>query len=960
MITKNTALQSSMVITNPLSVYYQNTRSIKNRTTAAYNYIASSNSDIIAITETWLDCSILDAEITNSDIYNLYRVDRNFTATGLTRGGGVLAAINNKINSSLVPLNLNDIELTPLIDLLCVKVNLHHSNMFIFVIYISPDVTVTEYEKLFDYLSFLPFIQNKDILMLGDFNITKYASFLADNHSDGKIFALNNFLNLLNLQQYNYIFNKHNKLLDLVLCNKKCRVEKSDDVLIREDDHHPALNVTLEMKDCFVSRTIFPKNSDVTYNFRKANFQILYHALLDVDWSFLTSFSDVESACQAFYDKLYQLFDLIVPKYTSKYRKRAYPPWFNGTIIRNIRLKARYWRRYKIHNDVEARNDFKLLRNVIKTDIDIAYSNYINNTESNITREPHKFWAFVNSKRKHASIPTHMHHNDQNLDNPLDIVNTFADFFSRSFLPPSDEPLPDLNAVFSNFNINVNHLSERDVQNALKKLKPKLTTGPDGVPSFLIRDCAPILAYPLTILFTLCIRNSSIPTIWKYSKVCPVFKKGDNADISNYRPIAILCNFLKAFEILIHDAIYPSVNMQISVHQHGFMKGRSTTSNLICITQNIAESLDQGKQMDVVYTDFTKAFDRLDHTILIDKLATFGFSINLIRLLKSYLLGRKQYVAYNGFRSLDYNATSGVPQGSILGPLLFNIFINDIVTELSVNYLLYADDLKLFTAITSVDDCALLQNDLSILHGWCTRNKLSLNVSKCNVMSYSTKLSLINYNYMVDGSILDRPSSFRDLGIHFDKELSFVHHITKVVIDSLRTLGLLIRTGRDFSDTNTLKVLYFAFIRSKLEYGSIVWNPHYQCHTDSLEMVQRKFVKFLWYKSDSVYPPIGFSQKNLLARFDMTALDERRECCSQIYLYKLIHNTVDCQDLLNRLNFNVPRLCSRTPKTFYLSIPHTNILKYSPLFSMCNTYNNNCSKFDIFNCTLSFIKHCYD
>lgn len=939
-----------------MKIYYQNTRSIRNAIPDIYNSLACSNLDIVAFTETWLDSSFYDGELSNN--FNVMRADRNFTATGLSRGGGVLLAVNTKFNSFILPLNREGAQLSPLIDILAAKISLHHYVIYIFVVYVPPTVTADEYDKLFDFLSLLPCVHNNDILILGDFNIPKYASYLADSQPDNKILSLVNFLNMFNLQQQNFVFNTDGKLLDLVICNKKCAVEQSDDILTREDDFHPALNILLEFSHYTNTKFNFPKNADKRYNFRNANFQLLYDTLQHEDWTFVNSFSHIYPACRAFYDRLYAIFDMCVPKSNSSY-KRKYPPWFNGNIIKNVKLKAKFWRSYKQHGNMVSYTEFKRLRTKIKVDIDLAYANYVRNIENNIVREPQKFWSHVNSKKKSTDISTQMFLNDQHFDNPNDIINSFADFFSKSFLPPTENLEPINDQVANTPSIAITCFSENEVFNALKKLKPKLTAGPDDIPSFLIRDCAAIFSYPLSILFNLCIRNGQLPDIWKYSKVCPVFKKGEKNNIANFRPISIICNFCKGLEILLHDTIYPNIKNQLSIHQHGFVKGRSTTSNLICITQSISEAIDQRNQMDVIYTDFSKAFDTLDHAILLKKMSGFGFSHSLLVFFQSYLLGRKQYVAYSGFRSVEYLATSGVPQGSILGPLLFNLFINDIVDVIKVDCLLYADDLKLFRIIDSIADCNLLQNSLSNISDWCVQNKLNLNVPKCNVMSYTTKLAPITFNYSIDNVVLQRPETFKDLGVIFDKKLSFVAHINNINSEAFKTLGFLFRSSREFTNTDTLKILYFAFVRSKLEYASLVWNPYYVTHINNLEKVQRRFVKLLWFKSDGVYPSVGVPQQNLLNRFSMTTLENRRDCYTQIVLYNLIHNKIDCQEFLNRLQFFVPSLNTRIVQTFYLSTPRSNRLKFSPLFSMCHNYNKNCVKFDIFNCTVNAIKKSY-
>lgn len=693
----------------------------------------------------------------------------------------------------------------------------------------------------------------------------------------------------------------------------------------------------------------FPVNYTGSFNFRKANFPLLYQQLLEVDWSFLNEHNDVNTACQHFYDKLSQIFTIYVPKFTLPKNKRKFPPWFNSEIIKNIRAKEKYLNIYKRTADINALNEFTRLRSKIKLDIKTAHESYTERAENNINQDPNKFWAYINSRKGMTNIPKDMYYNDEHLDNPEDIVNAYAKFFEKSFLEnnPANINLDD-NSLNNN-SINLVSFSEEDVLKALKKMKPKLTMGPDGIPAFLLKDCASIFAHPLKILFNLAIKCCSFPDIWKYSKVCPVYKKGNKNDITNFRPITIICNFGKAFETLLHDCIYPHIKNIISPQQHGFMKGRSTTTNLICATQYISESIDMQVQTDVIYFDFTKAFDRLDHNILIKKLSNMGVSQNLTHFLKSYLSDRKQYVAYNGFRSTDYVSCSGVPQGSVLGPLLFNIFINDIAYELDVYFLMYADDIKLLHRISNISDCIKLQNNVSKLSAWCDENSLTLNVQKCNVMTFSTKAVNYTFSYSLENVPLTRPSSFKDLGVIFDNKLSFVNHIDALICDVNKTLGFIIRNGRDFSNISTLKLLYTSFLRSKLEYASPVWQPCYNIHSSKLESVQRHFLKFLYLKTQGIYPPIGFPQSDLLQMFSMSNLSERRNDFAINFLKKVIHYDIDCSEILQRLNFHIPRINSRHNQTFYLAIARTNILKFSPIYSMCSSYNHSQHDIDIFN-----------
>ena len=294
--------------------------------------------------------------------------------------------------------------------------------------------------------------------------------------------------------------------------------------------------------------------------------------------------------------------------------------------------------------------------------------------------------------------------------------------------------------------------------------------------------------------------------------MCPIFKSGDKSSVKNYRPIALLSNFSKLFETIFSNVIYSHVINYIVPQQHGFVKGKSTTTNLYEFTQFVSSALDNNFQVDVIYTDLTKAFDRVNHCVLLKKLEMFGFCNDLLLLLRSMIIGRKQYVEYGGCKSFEIEVNSGVAQGSNLGPLLFTIFFNDVVTNLQTKSFIYADDLKIVNIIKSVHDCLKLQSSLDSFITWCHNNKFDVNIDKCKIMRITRKVDKLNFYYNINGLPLQVCNEFKDLGVIFDSALSFVPHIEYIVNSSLKNLGFIFRNGADFKDTLYL-VLNFCFIR---------------------------------------------------------------------------------------------------------------------------------------------------
>lgn len=538
----------------------------------------------------------------------------------------------------------------------------------------------------------------------------------------------------------------------------------------------------------------------------------------------------------------------------------------------------------------------------------------------------------------------------------LHIAESFAHFFRSSYVDSSFSTAESTSSqnIYDHFNLEL--VSEDDIFKILRSLKPKSTIGPDLIPAFILKDCASVFAYPLMLIFNLALATQTFPSAWKISRITPVFKRGNINEIGNYRPISIINNFAKVFELILHEHIYNFVEKRIIPQQHGFVKSRSTVTNLFCFTQDLAESIDNGMQTDVVFMDFSRAFDRMDHGILLSKLLNFGFSENFVIFLQSYLTNRIQFVQCHGHRSAEVVATSGVPQGSHLGPLFFIIFINDILSVLNVDCLLYADDMKIYSNIQCLEDCTRLNINLTAISEWCLSNRLPLNISKCKVMTFTKKLTSIIYDYDIGGRRVERCSTFSDLGVIFDQKLSFREHIFKVVSDSFRTLGFVLRNSSDFSNTETIELLYRSFVRARLEYADIVWSPLYSVHIQSLEGIQRRLMKYICFRQDGIYPPVGTPNQILLSRLGFDSLDARRLKHMIIFLYKIIHGQIDCQEILHSLSFKLPRHNARHQLTFVLPTPRTNVLKHAPLYQLCDGYNKIQNLIDIFNCSLSSIK----
>lgn len=360
-----------------------------------------------------------------------------------------------------------------------------------------------------------------------------------------------------------------------------------------------------------------------------------------------------------------------------------------------------------------------------------------------------------------------------------------------------------------------------------------------------MKKCAQSLTKPLAMLFRKSFNEGSLPVTLKYSRIVPIFKSGLKSSARNYRSVAIIPTIMKIFEMDIYNKIHDFVHRRISQCQHDFVKGRSTATNLLEMVNYTMDGMIAKCQTDVLYTDYEKAFDRVKHKGVLKKLANIDFGKRLLKWFYAYLTARKQFVQIGLMKSNSFAVPSGVPAGSILGPILFSIFINDIVDYVTnANVLLFADDLKLMRTICTPIDALLFQGAINQLQEWCEINSLYLNIKKCYVMTYSRIRNTTQYEYTFNNGqhVFQRVEMHRDLGLIFDSKLTFEPHRNAVIASAQATLWFIKRTLKNKFSINAAKILYCSLIRSKLEYCCIVWNVYQNCHIDRIESIQKLFL----------------------------------------------------------------------------------------------------------------------
>ena len=356
------------------------------------------------------------------------------------------------------------------------------------------------------------------------------------------------------------------------------------------------------------------------------------------------------------------------------------------------------------------------------------------------------------------------------------------------------------------------------------------------------------MAHIYSFLFQASLDQGVVPPDWKTANVVPLFKKGDKSKAENYRPISLTSITCKVLEHVVFSNIMSHFDKfkVLDDAQHGFRKNRSCVSQLVTTLFDFVNTLNNKEQTDAILLDFSKAFDKVDHLGLISKLAHYGIRGPLLEWTSSFLIGRKQCVVVDGKASKLTDVLSGVPQGTVLGPLFFLIYINDISKNLSVGtkIRLFADDSLLYRTIRSAKDCEILQKDLNTLQQWEKLWKMEFHPGKCYLLQISSKKNPVNFVYNTHNTALTKVDSAKYLGVIIDSKLNWKKQYSSLISSCKQTLSF-IRRNLPKAPSKIKEQCYKTLVRPKLEYACPVWDPHHKIHIDNTEKVQRASARFV-------------------------------------------------------------------------------------------------------------------
>ena len=498
--------------------------------------------------------------------------------------------------------------------------------------------------------------------------------------------------------------------------------------------------------------------------------------------------------------------------------------------------------------------------------------------------KPKAFWKYVRSRLKTIStIPSLIKSDGSKATRSKDKADTLNNFFASVFTVEDSENIPDSNNCHVDKLLSSLHISPETVKEKLDKLDPNKSPGHDRWHPFFLKNLADSLCIPLSILFNKSLKEGAHKS-WLKATVTPIYKKGIKNSPGNYRPVSMTSVISKLMESILRDEIMTHVmqNNLLSNDQHGFVPGRDCLTQLLLCLEHWTSMVERGEVFDVVYTDFAKAFDSVAHERLLSKINNMGIQGDIHNWIRSFLCGRTQAVNVDGVLSEWLKVISGVPQGSVIGPLLFVIFINDLPDEVKHNLCkLFADDCKLY-GVVEHDGEDMIQDDINHMESWSKRWQLMFNASKCKVMHFG--YSNPRKDYVLYGEILEQSRNEKDLGVIIDDTLKFHVHAAAASKKANQILGV-IKKAYTTRDPFSIRTLYESMVRPHLEYGNAIWGPFYQGDIKKIEAVQRRATKLIPELRD-----IPYGER--LTRLKLPSLLYRRKRGDMIVMYKIMNGQV--------------------------------------------------------------------
>ena len=844
-----------------LKIIYTNARSLVNKIQELKLLSQNSKPDIIAVTKSWTHQAIPNSYLNIPNYYIANRQDRKDTQNG--RGGGILIYVNEDIKtvettcqSAFNQFASIQIPISPI------------NSLSFVVVYRSPNSTIDNNQFM---ISLLQTVKNPAIVV-GDFNFpaANWEALTGCAESQRLIdISLDKFWT----QHVDFSTHRNGNKLDLVFAEIGMLNEVRDEGLLGNSDHSV---ICIETNHPLIHKG----RSHERLNHKRGDFKKLRSIFEECDWRQELSSDDMETCWSKFKSIYKDAVYRCIPFSKKKGRKK--PPWLSKELLKLIEEKRRAWKNHKLVRSAESWNRVSRLMKNLKKRIQKAKLTFEKKIAKNAKQNPKAFYAYLGGKRSNRTGVGPLQDSNGNIVSDdaaqAQMLNDYyATVFEVENLPAPTQPDYAAEATIEDIEITRSMVMEE-----LKKLKRHSAPGPDGIENVVLIEASDELVKPLVMMFKKSLRTGVVPQDWRSANVTPVFKSGNKKLVSNYRPISLTSTISKILESLVRTSIRTHLltNDLLSSSQHGFMPRKSCLTNLLHCMEEVTAIIDEGDAVDILYLDFSKAFDKVQHKRLIGKMRHLGIGGKILDWVEAWLSNRMQRVVLNGQQSNMIPVPCSVPQGSVLGPLLFVIFIDDIdlcLEQVLALILKFADDTKVIKRINDQSDNLGLQNVIDNLVSWSTKWQLYFNVGKCKVVHLGRKNP--KFQYSMNDTPIESIESERDLGIIIDQSAKPGLQCAKAAQKGNQVLGQLLRSFQ-CRDKDVLIQLYKVFVRPHLEYAVQAWSPYMSKDIEILEKVQRRMVRQI--------RGVHGTYEEKLVKIGLTTLQARRERGDCLETFKML------------------------------------------------------------------------
>jgi len=652
--------------------------------------------------------------------------------------------------------------------------------------------------------------------------------------------------------------NTSQTLIDNIFCSNVVLSKDMVNGILCTDisDHYPVFTILSESnKKCNITENVWYR--PVTNKGK----ELFKNKLAGVNWDHIYQTNDVQLSYSRLSNTLCQMYEESFPL-KRKYARGNDKPWLTDTLKKSIKVKNKLYLQYRkcpvLHNELK----YKVYRNTLRKTLILAEKQYYDCMFNECKGDSKRAWSIMKNilgTNKQRIANNEFIVDDTIVSDGKHIANMFNSCFvnlgpnlASKISNQSDKNAnyylgsPNVKSIF------VSPVTETEVIKTIMGLKNKSSPGWDGLKTEVIKYVVNIIAKPIVHVINLSLENGIVPDEIKIARVVPIFKSGDVKELTNYRPVSVLPCLSKLFERVVYNRLLEFIETHriLSECQFGFRKKHSTEHCVSLLVDKICKAMDKGNNFVGIFLDLSKAFDTVNHNILLKKLEHYGIRGNILQWIKHYLTNRKQFVEYNGYKSSLTDIVCGVPQGSILGPLLFILYINDLPgVSKHLSSLMFADDTNMFTEHKDLQYLNnMINNELAKVVEWLAVNKLSLNVKKTHIMVFTKNKVRSNsdaLNIYIGDYLIQTVTKTSFLGIIIDDKLTWKEHINKLSNKISKGIGM-IKKVKYKLQTKTLINLYYAFVYPYLVYCNIIWGNAAKVYINQLLVLQKRALRIIY------------------------------------------------------------------------------------------------------------------